>query len=139
PVVLVTPDKEQTAFNHEQNLVKLIGEKPAAAVTDRRVRAAENGRFGVEVRIDDRPVQPILRGGFAYVPLEKGTVFTLQLFNPCAHEVVASVCVDGLDICEYPGAEKPGKGLWLIPPGKSIPIRGWCKSLKQSAEFLVTE
>jgi hypothetical protein len=149
PAQLIAPGVPQSAENHAGKLQEVLGKGTGSALLGSQVLAEEGGPFGLEIRVDGKALPPARSpGGLAYVDLKKGQKFTIVLYNRSGYEAVASVAIDGVDVCHF-GEEREKEGankgnllfrpLWLVPARKSSTIKGWYRTLETSDEFLAVE
>ncbi len=75
--------------------------------------------------------------GRAYVVGKPGNEYQVLLRNRAREDVLAIVSVDGVNAISGETAD-PGQSGYVLAPGRSMEIRGWRKSLAQTAAFYFT-
>lgn len=75
--------------------------------------------------------------GRAYVVGKPGNEYQVLLRNRAREDVLAIVSVDGVNAISGETAD-PGQSGYVLSPGRSLEIRGWRKSLAQTAAFYFT-
>jgi hypothetical protein len=121
--------------------------KPKATIDGTVILARENSTYGVEILVEDKPVQPADEDGFGLVKLQREQTYAIRLVNRSAIEVAVRLSVDGLNLftfSELRQKEGPYKGaplydMVLVPPRDSVTIKGWHFNNTTSRKFKITE
>lgn len=117
-----------------------------------RILAAKGAPFAIEILTaperkgkrgaNDYKVQsPTDQKGLAFVPIKRGEVYAVRMYNLSEYEVAVDLRIDGLSM--YYFSEKrdknnlPAYKYVIVGPNKSVEIRGWFVSLNDSDEFVV--
>jgi hypothetical protein len=102
---------------------------------------AVSGRL-VDVQVIDaasgRALPEYRTAGRWFVPGDAGRPYSVQLVNRTGERVLAVLSVDGVNAVsgETAGAQQAG---YVLGPWERAEIRGWRKSLAESAEFYFTD
>jgi hypothetical protein len=119
-------------------------EAPGAFIEGSKVKASERSLCSVEVLIGGvaRPAEKIK--GLPFVSLKKGDEYVVRIFNPGPHEAAVSLTIDGLDMFILSDFKNPTTGAprythLIVPPGKSLDIKGWFHNLTKSSPFQVVD
>lgn len=81
--------------------------------------------------------QTLFRGD-TYVAGAPGARYTLRLANRSAERVLVVLSVDGVNVISGQTAS-PSQDGYVLAPWQQVDIRGWRKSLEETAEFYFTE
>lgn len=126
-------------------------DKPEPQVAATRVSAGAGSPYGIEVLVRSgtgtglgQPRSPTTNDGLAFVPIERGEVYQVRLYNDSDHEAAAGLNLDGLSMFSFseakdPTTMQPRYSVVIIPPNKSIVIPGWHVTNEKSDEFQVSE
>ncbi len=98
------------------------------------IRARGSGEFGIEVIANGIPRNAAPDGGLAFVELVKDDKCEIRLINDADYEVAVQLTLDGVDCFWF---TKSRSGLWLVPPHKSITVKGWQLNEKRAREFMI--
>lgn len=124
-----TEDRHQEVETHLKN-------PPKPHLDDSRVRVAAKRPVAVEILVGGKPLTPTLENGQAYVKLDKGTEYTVRLWNDSAQEMVATLHIDGLSTFAF---SERGGGHYLVPAKGHADVGGWFITEKRVDAFEVTE
>ncbi len=81
---------------------------------------------------------PVYRhAGQSWIEGKSRQEYTIRLHNSCSHRVLAVVSVDGLNVIDGSPASFDQTG-YVLDPGSSSTIRGWRKSMQDTASFYFT-
>lgn len=101
---------------------------------------AANGRL-IEVRVVDAdsgdPLPVHSHRGLWYVAGATGQPYVVELRNRSRERLLAVVAIDGINVVTGQTAD-PAQSGYVLEPGQRASIRGWRKSLRDSAEFYFT-
>jgi hypothetical protein len=122
-------------------------EKPQTALSGARVAAGPHSPYAVEILVDDKPRPARDDDGLAFVKIEKTETYAVRLINDSDTEAAVRLTVDGLSLfafSEHRRQEGPHKGeplysVVLIPPHKSLVVKGWHRTNEVSDAFVVTD
>ncbi len=89
-------------------------------------------------RADSRRLPVYRHGDSAYVAGQPGHEYRLVLRNRTGARVLAVVSVDGVNVVTGQSAD-PSQSGYLIAPHGRLEIKGWRKSLAQTAAFYFTD
>lgn len=89
-------------------------------------------------RADNRRLPVHRHAGIAYVAGQPGHEYRLTLRNRTGAEVLAVVSVDGVNVITGQTADPSQSGYVIAPYGRLV-IKGWRKSLAQTAAFYFTD
>lgn len=89
-------------------------------------------------RADSRRLPVYRHGDSAYVAGQPGHEYRLVLRNRTGARVLAVVSVDGVNVVTGQGADPSQSGYVIAPHGR-LEIKGWRKSLAQTAAFYFTD
>ncbi len=89
-------------------------------------------------RADSRRLPVYRHGGSAYVAGQPGHEYRLVLRNRSGARVLAVVSVDGVNVITGQSADPSQSGYVIAPHGR-LEIKGWRKSLAQTAAFYFTD
>lgn len=81
--------------------------------------------------------QTLFRGD-TYVAGEPGARYTLRVANRSGERVLVVLSVDGVNVVSGQTASPSQQG-YVLAPWQQVDIRGWRKSLEETAEFYFTE
>jgi hypothetical protein len=113
----------------------------AALATVLSTQACATGRLAdlrVLDRTEGRSLSVHWHRGRAYVAGRPGDEYRLRLRNRGGERVLAVVSVDGVNVVTGEPAALPQSG-YVLPPWGTVDIRGWRKSLSQTAAFYFTD
>jgi len=112
----------------------------AAALPMERAAAQPTGQL-VDVRIVDAetgsalPIYP--HRGRLHVPGDPGLPYTVELINRTPERLLVVPSIDGVNVVTGETAS-PSQSGYVLHPHQRTEIRGWRKSLAESAEFYFT-
>lgn len=141
------PKKWNFNFQDRNKELQQAKDKPAfTAIDTYRVSAvgAPDLSMGIlkkgTLNATTTPVSPENIKGEAFIKMDPGDYYVIELVNSNTIDVVATVTVDGLDVANtFATDEDPdGKPIhwsgYLLPAGQSMIIRGWLNSIGQKAK-----
>jgi hypothetical protein len=112
----------------------------AVALPTDRAAAQPTGQL-VDVRIVDawsgRPLPVYTHRGRLHVPGDPGRPYTVELVNRTNERLLVVLSVDGVNVVTGETAS-PAQSGYVLNPWQRTEIRGWRKSLAESAEFYFT-
>lgn len=123
-------------------------DNPQVAVRGTRVAASRTSPYGMEVTIQRgnrfEPREPNEKDGLAYVPIHRGEVYRIRLYNDADQPVAVELLIDGLSMFSFcdliePDTGKPRFSRVIIEPHSNGEIVGWFRNLQKSQEFLLTD
>jgi hypothetical protein len=134
----VSADSEEQIDQLERDL-----NKPRAVVKGARVYSAPKGKYAVEVRVNEAPRQAKLKGGQPFVPIDRGEIFTLRLYNDTDIEAAILVVIDGINIFAFNEDPEPDgverEYRVIVPKRGTAKVKGWYRSKGISDSFQVTD
>lgn len=128
------PAKEGQVSAEREDAKRAAVESPQAAVEGTEVRDAPKSLFGIEVLVNQKPRQPTLQTGRAFVDLDKGEEYVVRLHNRAGFEAAVTLTVDGLSMFAFSEDGSFGSQV-LIPPGRFVEIPGWYVSNGKTDAF----
>jgi hypothetical protein len=135
-----------TSEEREASLLEQIdSEKPLARLDGTKVYAPAGRPYAVEFLVKNgnafEAVRPKFKGAEVYVPLKRGDVFRVRLYNDAAHEGVAEMSIDGLNVFVFSEFAKAGGMMprWLVSKKGRTEVKGWPVRSGLSHEFTLTE
>ena len=130
----VTPQKESQAI--KQRL-----DNPVVAITGTRIEADRNRPYAIEIQVKTRrgylPRNPVGEEGLAFVPINRGEVFGVNLINDTDIDAAVELTLDGLSMFAF----SPNRNFRhiIVPRRSSFLVKGWYRNNQFSEEFLITE
>lgn len=97
-----------------------------------------NSSFELQVLVEGRPIREYGHQGRTYIEGRKSNKFTLKFKNNTPNRILAIPSVDGICACDGQPATSESKG-YVVPGYSSVEIKGWRKSLEDSADFVFTD
>lgn len=119
-------------------LLKILGALLAAALSTQACATGRLADLTVHDRAEGRRLPVHWHQGRAYVAGRPGDEYRLTLRNRSGERLLAVVSVDGVNVITGQTADPQQSG-YVLAPGGSIEIRGWRKSLSQTAAFYFTD
>ena len=89
-------------------------------------------------RAQDTTLPQYTHNGKAYIVGTPGNEYQLVIRNPSSERVLAVVSVDGINAVSGETASPKQTG-YVLDPGGSVEVKGWRKSLSNTAAFYFTE
>lgn len=120
------------------NKLKILGAVMAAALSGQACATGSLVDMGVHDRDQGRRLAVHWHGGRAYIAGRPGDEYRLTLRNRSGERLLAVVSVDGVNVVTGQTADPQQSG-YVLAPGGSVEIRGWRKSLSQTAAFYFTD
>jgi len=120
------------------NKLNILGALLAAALSTQACATGGLVDLGVHDRAQGRRLPVHWQLGRAYVAGQPGDEYRLTLRNRSGERLLAVVSVDGVNVVTGQTADPQQSG-YVLAPGGSIEIRGWRKSLAQTAAFYFTD
>src|SRR5262249_20636805 len=105
-------------------------EKPQVHLVGTRLAASARSPYFVEVLVDRTPRKPVVRGGRAYVDLERGDRYAIRLTNNSDQLAAVTLTIDGLGLFAFSSAK--GYSYVIVPAKRQVLIRGWHRTNKES-------
>ncbi len=134
----------------QANVLKQALANPTGVAIGTQVAASPTSPFRIEllveqsdpgtgaVRYSAPPVD--VDGGLAYINLQKGQAFAVNLINQASHDVGVELYLDGISSFELStNAIYKQNNKWIVPKGMSFLIPGWHVDNSKSFKFLVTD
>ena len=111
-------------------------------VAGSRAAASPTSPYQVEILVNEQPRPLHEEEGMAGLVLQRGEAYAIRLYNNSDYEAAVKVAIDGLNVMTFSTlrdpAGQPKYSLYIIPPHRSVTLRGWHKTNQQVSEFLVT-
>jgi hypothetical protein len=120
------------------NKLKFLGAALILALSTQACAAGGQVELGVFDRAQGRRLPVYWHDGRAYVAGAPGNEYSLKLRNRSGEPLLAVVSVDGVNVVTGENA-RPRQSGYVLPPGGSVEILGWRKSLTQTAAFYFTD
>jgi hypothetical protein len=119
-------------------------DKPGVFIVGSKVKASKEALYTVEVLVHGAPRQADNVKGQAFVPIKRGEIYTVRVFNPGPHDAAVSLTIDGLDVFTFSEVKNPKTGRprythYVVGPGKHLDIKGWHCNNEHSASFQVVD
>ncbi len=124
-------DKLQDALKH-----------PNVVVSNHAVRSSKHSPYAVEVHTSTSPHGPFQPGtpvndeGMAFVAIEQGHYYTVELINDSSHDAAVVLTIDGLNVFAF--SEIKYYQHFIVPARSHSMIRGWHRNNRTSDSFEVT-
>jgi hypothetical protein len=123
-----------------RSFLALITLALATALPAESAAAQPTGQL-VDVRIVDawsgRPLPVFAHRGRLHVPGDPGRPYTVELVNRTGERLLVVLAIDGVNVVTGETAT-PAQSGYVLDPWQRTEIRGWRKSLAESAEFYFT-
>lgn len=110
--------------------------KPRVYLEGTRLSAAEDSPYHLEVLIANQSRKPVVRGGLAYVELQRGERYAVRLTNQSERPVAVTLTIDGLSMFAF--SERKDYSYVILSPQQSAEIQGWHRTNDESDAFEVT-
>jgi hypothetical protein len=120
------------------NRLKFLGAALALVLSAQAWAAGGLADLGVYDRHQGRRLTVHWHQGRAYIAGTPGNEYRLTLRNRSGETLLAVVSVDGVNVVTGENADPQQSG-YVLPPGRSVEILGWRKSLAQTAAFYFTD
>jgi len=135
------PPKEDPAVRDKALRAAL--EKAQLHVRGTTVTNKATTPYAVQVLVDRAARKPELIDGRAYVPLERGEIYTIRLHNRGDREAGALLAIDGINVFAFnedpdPDGQVRKEFHVIIPKRGSAVVKGWYRAKGQSDSFMVT-
>jgi len=118
-------------------LLNWPGAALALAISTQAWAVGSLAALSVYDRTEGRRAPVTWHEGRAYVVGKPGNEYQVTLRNRVRDEVLAVVSVDGVNVITGETAD-PGQNGYVLSPWRTLEIRGWRKSLAQTAAFYFT-
>jgi hypothetical protein len=116
------------------NKLKFLGAALVLALSTQACATGSLVDLAVYDRAQGRQLPVHWHEGRAYVAGTPGDEYSLMLRNRSGEPLLAVVSVDGVNAVTGENAQPQQSG-YVLPPGRSVEILGWRKSLAQTAAF----
>jgi hypothetical protein len=131
----ITPEKESRAIKERL-------ENPRVDIGGTIVQADRTSPFAMELQVKDRagrflPRNPLQQDGFAFVPINRGEVFAVNLINRSDNDAAVELTLDGLSMFAF-NQNRNFRHI-VVPKRSSFLVKGWYRNNLFSEEFLITE
>jgi hypothetical protein len=136
------------SFKDRNERVQELLDKPSFDVKDKYLVTAPGIpelRMGITKKSTPggmtTPVIPENDKGLAFVKIDRGDYYEIDLQNNCAHDVNATLTIDGLDVANQFAIDKDSTGKKIdwkgyhVPANSTVTIRGWLHTVKQSSKI----
>ena len=120
------------------NKLKILGAMLAVALSSQACATGGLADLGVNDRAQGRRLSVHWHQGLGYIVGTPGHEYRLTLRNRSGERLLAVVSVDGVNVVTGQTADPQQSG-YVLAPGGSVEIRGWRKSLSQTAAFYFTD
>lgn len=134
----------------QANTLKKVLANPTGVAVGTQVAASPTSPFRIELLVEQSdpgtgairytapPVE--IDNGLAYVNLQKGQAFAINLINQAPHDVGVELYLDGISSFELStNATYKQNNVWVVPKGMTFLIPGWHVDNTKSFKFLVTD
>ena len=152
---------EATRKDRNDELRKRM-DNPNTRVDAGRISTSRESPFAVEILVVDRKEAPDpargrpahkRKNGLAFVPIQRGELYRVRIFNKAPFDAAVRLSIDGLDQFVFSNASmvldgkplplrnkngRPRYNYRIVPSGKSIVVAGWFRDLKTFDYFNVT-
>jgi hypothetical protein len=130
----ITPEQESQA-------IKKSIDHPSVGVAGTNIQADPKSPYAMEIHIkwgnQFRPQRPIVEDGQAFVQIQRGQVFAVNLINNTDSDAAAELTLDGLSMFAF--SENKNYRHIIIPRRSRTLIKGWHRTNQVSDAFLITE
>jgi hypothetical protein len=133
-VTAVLPADGSVPERHRQ--IRAALRNPTARIEGTRVFAGPESPYAVEVVVANRPRQPVLEEGLAFVPLKRDETYAVRLVNQSEHDCAVTLTIDGLNLFTF--SDQRAYSHVIVPARSSGLLRGWHRSNERSDAFQVT-
>ncbi len=114
-----------------------VGASGGFAQESRRQRPFYGG-FGVEVLVDNWPLERLYGRGRTYVEAVQGAEYELRIRNPFPYRIAVALSVDGLNTIDARRTSSREASKWVIEPYGTIRVGGWQMSTDRARRFYFT-
>jgi hypothetical protein len=125
----------------ESRLIRERLEKPSVALVGTTVQPARKSVYAVEILVSNRgrfvTRQPFEEQGFAFVPIQRGEAFAVNLINNSDLAAAVELTLDGLSMFAFSQTQKYRH--IIVPKRSRSLVKGWFRNTQLSDEFLITE
>jgi hypothetical protein len=121
--------------------VKKRIDNPSVDLAGTKIRTGPTSPYAIEVLIKSagryEPRRPTGEDGRAFVAIQKGEVFAINLINDSDHDAAVELTLDGLSMFAFSSVK--GYRHVVVPKKGNAAIKGWHRTNETSDEFVVTE
>lgn len=113
------------------SLLALLSSAPA-------LRAADDGRYAMEVLVDGVPLTEYAARGTTYIEALRGREYSVRLSNRTGERVAVALSVDGLNSIDAKTTTMAKASKWILDPWQTLEIDGWQTSDSTARRFYFT-
>ncbi len=132
PTAVLSP---QDGGKEREAKINQAFKNPSVEIRDGKARAI-GGKYGVGVLLKAGPCEIVDDQGVAFVKIEHGARYVLQLTNDSELDAVANVTIDGLDVFAF-SEERGSPAGFLVPAGGNMIVNGWFVTRSRANTFVV--
>jgi hypothetical protein len=107
-----------------------------------RIKASADGKFALEFLVGGHPRGAENKDGLAFVPIRRGEIYAVRLYNDSDYEAAAQLTIDGLNFFAFSELRdhegRPRYSVVFVPPRSSVVIPGWHRTNEVTDSFQVT-
>jgi hypothetical protein len=116
---------------------------PPVAVDGTRVTNGPGLPYAVEILVAEEAKQPEMIDKLAFVPIERGEIYTVKLYNHTDRDAAVLVAIDGINVFAFnedpdPDGQVRKEFHVIVPKRGTAVVKGWYKAKGLSDSFLVT-
>jgi hypothetical protein len=123
--------------------IKADIDKPGVFIQGTKVKASRDALYPVEVLVGTAARKALNVKGHAFVPIKRGEIYAVRVFNPGPHDAAVSLTIDGLDVFTFSEIKnakgRPRYTHYVVRPGQHLTIPGWHCNNEHSAAFQVVD
>jgi len=134
----VTADGKKRKKKMEQDF-----ENPQVAVDGTRITNGPGQPYAVEILVGEEAKQPELVDKLAFVPIERGEIYVVKLYNNTDRDAAVLLHIDGINVFAFnedpdPDGQVRKEFHVIIPRRGSTMVKGWYRANGKSDSFMVT-
>ena len=118
-------------------------EDPPVAVDGSKVVNGPGQPYAVEVLVGEEAKQPEITDKLAFIPLERGEIYAVKLYNDTDRDAAVLVSIDGINVFAFNEDPDPDgvvrKEFHVVVPKRgSAVVKGWYRAKGLSDSFMIT-
>jgi len=134
----ITQDGKKRKQKMEEDWVN-----PPVAVDGTKVTNGAGQPYAMEILVGEEAKQPEMTGKLAFVPLERGEVYAVKLYNTTDQDVAVLLHIDGINVFAFnedpdPDGQVRKEFHVIVPKRGSAVVKGWYRAKGMSDSFMVT-
>ena len=137
-VISVKEDPAKRKKKMEESL-----QNPVVAVDGTRITNGPGQPYALEVVVGEQAKQPEMVDKLAFVPLERGEIYAIKLYNKTDRDAAVLLHIDGINVFAFNEDPDPDGVVRkefhiIVPRNGATVIKGWYRRKGTSDSFLVT-